>query len=304
MSQKLNITVMLGGPSAEREVSLRSGAAVAKALRSLGHDVTEIDPKDGQFDLPPKTDVVFLALHGTYGEDGTVQRQLDELGALYTGCDAESSHIAFDKVLTKQRCVKAGVPTAKFLVLKSEKAPLPKGWQPPLVVKPVRQGSSVGLQFVERAEDWQKALAEALKFDSEVLVEEKIIGRETTVGILGGEPLPIVEVRPKTGSYDYKNKYTAGRTEYFCPADFDSATTKRIQAAALGAFQAIGGRDYARVDVMVRAGGEPVVLEVNTLPGMTETSLLPKAAAGLNYAQLCQRMMDLALKRKLVTVGM
>ncbi len=295
---------MLGGPSAEREVSLRSGAAVAKALRSLGHDVTEIDPKDGQFDLPPKTDVVFLALHGTYGEDGTVQRQLDELGALYTGCDAESSHIAFDKVLTKQRCVKAGVPTAKFLVLKSEKAPLPKGWQPPLVVKPVRQGSSVGLQFVERAEDWQKALAEALKFDSEVLVEEKIIGRETTVGILGGEPLPIVEVRPKTGSYDYKNKYTAGRTEYFCPADFDSATTKRIQAAALGAFQAIGGRDYARVDVMVRAGGEPVVLEVNTLPGMTETSLLPKAAAGLNYAQLCQRMMDLALKRKLVTVGM
>jgi D-alanine-D-alanine ligase len=299
VSKKLNITVMLGGPSAEREVSLRSGAAVAKALRSLGHDVMEVDPKDGQFDLPPKTDVVFLALHGTYGEDGTVQRRLDELGALYTGCDAEESRMAFDKVLTKQRCVEAGVPTAKYLVLNSEKAPWPKGWQPPLVVKPVRQGSSVGLQFVEQAGDWQKALTEALKFDSEVLVEEKIAGRETTVGILGGEPLPIVEVRPKIGSYDYKNKYTAGRTEYFCPADFDSATTKRIQAAAFGAFQAIGGRDYARVDVMVRDGGEPVVLEVNTLPGMTETSLLPKAAAaaGLNYAQLCQRMIDLALKR-------
>jgi len=299
VSRKLNITVMLGGPSAEREVSLRSGAAVAKALRSLGHDVTEVDPKDGQFDLPPKTDVVFLALHGTYGEDGTVQRRLDELGALYTGCDAEGSRIAFDKVLTKQRCVKAGVPTANFLVLNSEKAPLPKGWPPPLVVKPVRQGSSVGLQFVEQAGDWQKALAEALRFDSEVLVEEKIAGRETTVAILGGEPLPVLEIRPKTGSYDYKNKYTAGRTEYFCPAEFDSATTKRIQAAALGAFQAVGGRDYARVDMMVRAGGEPVVLEVNTLPGMTETSLLPKAAAaaGLNYAQLCQRMVDLALKR-------
>jgi D-alanine-D-alanine ligase len=296
----LNITVMLGGPSAEREVSLRSGAAVAKALRSLGHEVTEVDPKDGQFVLPPGTDVVFLALHGTYGEDGTVQRRLDVLGALYTGCDAEASRIAFDKVLTKQRCVKAGVPMAKFLVVNSEKAPLPKGWQPPLVVKPVRQGSSVGLQFVERVEDWQKALAEALKFDSEVMVEEKIVGRETTVSILGGEPLPVLEVRPKVGSYDYKNKYTAGRTEYFCPAEFDSATTKRIQAAALGAFQAIGGRDYARVDVMVRAGGEPVVLEVNTLPGMTETSLLPKAAAaaGLNYAQLCQRMVELALKRK------
>jgi D-alanine-D-alanine ligase len=300
----LNITVMLGGPSAEREVSLRSGAAVAKALRSLGHDVTDVDPKDGQFDLPPKTEVVFLALHGTYGEDGTVQRRLDELGALYTGCDAEGSRIAFDKVLAKQRCVEAGVPTAKFLVLNSENAPLPKGWQPPLVVKPVRQGSSVGLQFVEHAEDWQMALAEALKFDSEVLIEEKIVGRETTVGILGGEPLPVVEVRPKVGGYDYKNKYTAGRTEYFCPADFDSVMTKRIQATALGAFQAIGGRDYARVDVMVRAGGEPVVLEVNTLPGMTETSLLPKAAAamGLNYAQLCQRMVDLALKRKLVVV--
>jgi len=295
---------MLGGPSAEREVSLRSGAAVAKALRSLGHDVMEVDPKDGQFDLPPKTEVVFLALHGTYGEDGTVQRRLDELGALYTGCDAEGSRIAFDKVLAKQRCVEAGVPTAKFLVLNSENAPLPKGWQPPLVVKPVRQGSSVGLQFVEHAEDWQMALAEALKFDSEVLIEEKIVGRETTVGILGGEPLPVVEVRPKVGGYDYKNKYTAGRTEYFCPADFDSVMTKRIQATALGAFQAIGGRDYARVDVMVRAGGEPVVLEVNTLPGMTETSLLPKAAAamGLNYAQLCQRMVDLALKRKLVVV--
>jgi D-alanine-D-alanine ligase len=244
--------------------------------------------------------VVFLALHGTYGEDGTVQRRLDELGALYTGCDAEGSRIAFDKVLTKNRCLEAGVPTAKYLVVNSKPVPWPKGWQPPLVVKPVRQGSSVGLQFVERVEDWQTALAEALKFDSEVLVEEKIAGRETTVGILGGEPLPVLEIRPKEGSYDYKNKYTAGRTEYFCPADFDSATTKRIQTVALGAFQAIGGRDYARVDVMVRDGGEPVVLEVNPLPGMTETSLLPKAAAaaGLNYAQLCQRMVELALKRK------
>jgi len=304
MSGKLKITVMLGGPSAEREVSLRSGAAVAKALRSLGHEVHELDPRNGSWSLPPKTDVVFLALHGTYGEDGTVQQRLDELGAIYTGCDAESSRIAFDKVLTKKRCLEAKVPTAKFLVVNSKTAPWPKNWQPPLVVKPVRQGSSVGLQFVEQVEDWQNALAEVLKFDSEVLVEEKIVGRETTVGILGGEPLPVVEVRPKTGGYDYKNKYTAGRTEYFCPAEFDSVMTKRIQAAALGAFKAVGGRDYARVDVMVRASGEPMVLEVNTLPGMTETSLLPKAAAaaGLNYAQLCQRMVDLALKRKVVAV--
>jgi D-alanine-D-alanine ligase len=174
------------------------------------------------------------------------------------------------------------------------------GWNPPVVLKPVRQGSSVGLQFVEHIEEWSNALAEAMRFDSEVLVEEKIAGRETTVGILDGEALPVVEVRPKAGAYDYRNKYTAGNTEYFCPAEFDSETTKRIQAAALGAFHAIGGRDYARVDVMVRANGEPVILEVNTLPGMTETSLLPKAAAaaGLSYEELCQRMIDLALRRK------
>jgi len=300
MNHKLNIVVMLGGPSAEREVSLRSGAAVAKALRSLGHEVFEVDPKSGEFVLPEKSDVVFLALHGTYGEDGTVQRQLENLGVPYTGCDSESSRIAFDKVLTKKLCLEAKISTAKFLVVHSAKTPFLEDFQPPLVVKPVRQGSSVGLQFVERVEDWQEALTEALKFDSEVLIEEKIVGRETTVGILGDKPLPIVEVRPKAGSYDYRNKYTIGCTEYFCPADFDPATAKRIQTAALGAFQAIGGRDYARVDVMVRPNGEPVVLEVNTLPGMTETSLLPKAAAaaGLNYEQLCQRMIDLALKRK------
>lgn len=298
--KKLNIVVMLGGPSAEREVSLRSGAAVAKALRSLGHEVSEADPQNGEFALPKKTDVVFLALHGTFGEDGQVQQKLEKMHALYTGCDAESSRIAFDKVLTKQRCVKAGIPTPKSIVAKSLQTPFPQNLPLPLIVKPVRQGSSVGLHFVERAEDWDKAIAGALKFDSEVLVEEKIIGRETTVGILDGQPLPLVEVRPKAGSYDYQNKYTVGATEYYCPADFDPTTTKKIQDAALGAFRAVGGRDYARVDVMVRSNGEPVVLEVNTLPGMTETSLLPKAAAaaGLNYEQLCQRMVDLALKRK------
>jgi len=301
MQRKLNIVVMLGGPSAEREVSLRSGAGVAKALLSLGHSVTEIDPKDKKFALPENTDVVCLApLHGTYGEDGQVQEQLDEIGALYTGCDAQSSRIAFDKVLTKRKCVQAGVPTAEYLVVNSALAPFPAIFQPPLVVKPVRQGSSVGLHFVERIEDWRGALADALNFDSEALVEKKIIGRETTVGILAERALPVVEVRPKVGSYDYRNKYTAGCTEYFCPAAFDAATTNAIQAAALGAFRAIGGRDYARVDVMVRANGEPVVLEVNTQPGMTETSLLPKAAAaaGISYGQLCQAMIDLALKRK------
>lgn len=305
MGGKLNITVMLGGPSAEREVSLRTGVAVASALRKLGNNVSELDPSNANWSLPPKTDVVFLALHGTYGEDGTVQEQLEKLGVPYTGCAPDASRIAFDKVLTKQKCVEANVPTAKFQVFDSADASWPIGWKPPVILKPVRQGSSVGLQFVERVENWRDALAEALRFDSHVLMEEKIIGRETTVGILDGKALPVVEVKVKQGEFDYKNKYTPGASEHFCPADFDAATTKRIQDAALGAFNAIGGRDYARVDVMVRANGDPIVLEVNTLPGMTETSLLPDAAkaAGITYEQLCKKMIDLALKRKSQTIN-
>jgi len=299
MAEPLNITVMLGGPSAEREVSLRSGAEVSKALRGLGHNVRELDPTNENLRLTEDTQVVLLALHGTYGEDGTVQSRLEQLGIPYTGCGVEASRLGFDKILTKQRCVAAGVPTAKFVTIKSSHSKWPEGWIPPVVLKPARQGSSVGLQFVERLEDWNKALGEAMRFDSEVLMEEKITGRECTVGILGGETLPIVEVRPRTGIYDYHTKYTAGTTEYLCPAPFDEPTSRRIASAAFGAFQAIGGRDYARVDVMVRPNGQPEVLEVNSLPGMTETSLLPKAAAaaGLSYAELCQRMIILAMQR-------
>jgi D-alanine-D-alanine ligase len=298
-SGKLKIAVMLGGPSAEREVSLRSGAGVARALRSLGHEVHEVDPSNANWRLPKGTDVVFLALHGTYGEDGTVQRRLEELGVPYTGCDPEASRIGFDKFLTKQQCVAAGIPTARFVLIDSSAASWPMGWNPPVVLKPARQGSSVGLQFVERVSDWSKALAEAMRFDSRVLMEEKISGRECTVGILADAPLPLVEVRPKTGVYDYQTKYSAGTTDYFCPAPFDEATTARIQAAGLGAFHAIRGRDYSRVDVMVQPDGQPVVLEINTLPGMTDSSLLPMAAAaaGISYPDLCQRMVALALKR-------
>jgi D-alanine-D-alanine ligase len=298
MKQRLTITVMLGGPSAEREVSLRSGAAVARALRSLGHQVHELDPRSQAWSLPEGTQVVFLALHGSYGEDGTVQRRLEDLGVPFTGCDSEASRLAFDKVITKRRCMAAGVPTAPFEVLSSPTAPWPAGWQPPLVLKPVRQGSSVGLRFVESMDDWRAALADAFQYDAEVLVEGRITGRETTVGILNGTALPLVEIRPKAGAYDYRNKYSPGATDYLCPAPFDGVTTARIQKAGLDAFHAIGGRDYARVDVMVRPDGGPVVLEVNTLPGMTETSLLPKAAAarGLTFPALCQRMVDLAFQ--------
>ena len=299
MRRSLNIVVFLGGPSAEREVSLRSGQAVARALSSLGHKVTELDPRPGKWKLPANTDVVYLALHGSYGEDGAVQEELEALGVPFTGCDSVASRIAFDKVITKERLVSSNIPTAKYAVIKDTNTPFPSALRFPVVAKPVRQGSSVGLKFVDRIEDWQSALTESLRFDSEVLVEERVIGRETTVAILDDVPLPIVEVRPKQGTYDYQNKYTAGATEYFCPAPFDVATTARIQEAALGAFKVVGGRDYARVDVMVTQQNDPVVLEVNTLPGMTETSLFPKAAAaaGMSYADVCQKMVELALGR-------
>lgn len=299
MSRALDITVMMGGPSAERAVSLRSGTAVASALAGLGHRVTRLDPVEDEWSLPEPTDVVFLALHGTYGEDGRVQGQLDATGVPYTGSDPVSSRVAFDKLETKRCCLAAGIPTPRFTVIRSAHASFPLGWMPPVVLKPVRQGSSVGLRFVERVEDWRDALAETLRHDTEALVEDRVIGREVTVGILDGEPLPVVEIRPLGGQYDYERKYTTGATEYECPARLDRAMTERLQALALRAFEAVGCRDYGRIDLMVGEDDRPLVLEINTLPGMTETSLFPKAAqaVGLGFADLCQRMVDLALRR-------
>ena len=298
MVEPLDICVMLGGPSREREVSLKSGAAVASALREIGHRVVEVDPADGRFELPPNVDVVFLALHGTYGEDGTVQSQLDKLGIPYTGCDAEVSRLAFDKVQTKRACAEVGLALAKDQVVTDANVAPPLGLSFPLVLKPVTQGSSVGLVFVEATSAWPSGLAKAMACGGEILVEEQVVGREVTVGIVDGEPLPIVEIIPKVGAYDYANKYTVGATEYVCPAEFDGQTTERIQTAARRVLSAVGGESYARVDFIVRECGEPVLLEVNTLPGMTETSLLPKAAkaAGMNFTELCQRLVDLALR--------
>lgn len=294
------MTVMLGGPSAEREISLRSGRAVADALRSLGHEVFELDPVNGSgWALPVGTDVVFLALHGTYGEDGCVQRELEKLGVPYTGSDAEASRIAFDKILSKKRFLEAGVPTAPFVVFDKVVDEWPEGWRPPVVIKPARQGSSIGLQLVDSVGELQAALARALAYDSQALMEERILGREATVGILEDKALPVIEVCPKSGVMDYHHKYTKGVTEHYLPGRFDRQTSLRVQEAALAAFRAVGARDYARVDVMVKPNGDPVVLEVNTLPGMTELSLLPKAAAAVGYtfASLCERMIELALAR-------
>ena len=298
MLDVLEICVMLGGPSGEREVSLQSGAAVSKALRGIGHRVSEIDPVDGEFQLPQNTDVVFLALHGTYGEDGTVQAKLDALGVPYTGCGEAVSRLAFDKVVAKQACARWGITTANYCVVDDPEVGIPCGLELPLVLKPVCQGSSIGLEFVESAASWPSGLAKSLEGGGRVLVEERIEGREVTVGIVGGQPLPVIEITAKCGAYDYANKYTVGATEYTCPAEFDKEASLRIQFAGEQALFAVGGGNCARVDFIVRSDGEPVFLEVNTLPGMTETSLLPKAAAasGTSFAELCQWLVELAVE--------
>ncbi len=278
---------------------MRSGAAVARALRALGHHVSEVDPVERKWRLPAGTDAVFLALHGTYGEDGQVQAELSAAGVPFTGTGEEGSRVAFDKILSKKRFETAAVPTPRWAVMNTAADLRPEALRMPMVLKPACQGSSVGLQFVEHEGEWSRALQESFRHGDRVLCEEKISGREVTVAILGDQPLPVVEICPKQGAYDYHNKYTKGATDYFCPADFDAATTRRLQAVGLMAFHAVGAQDYGRTDLIVPETGPPVVLEVNTLPGMTETSLFPKAAAaaGIGFNELCGRMVELALAR-------
>lgn len=294
------VTVMMGGISSEREVSLHSGAMVAEALRSAGYHVHTLDPDPVRgWTLPKGTDVVFLALHGTYGEDGQVQTALDKIGIPYTGCGAEASRIGFDKISTHRACEKLGVRMPRYMEITHPMTQVPDGWQVPVVLKPAREGSSVGLQLIDRKEDFSKALDAVLKLGGGALMEERIYGREITVAILDGKPLPVVEICPDGGVYDYTRKYTKGQTKYFCPADLDAETTLQAQDLALKTFHAIGGKDYGRVDLLVDKSGICYVLEINTLPGMCETSLLPKAAAasGLSYTQLCSRLVELALRK-------
>jgi D-alanine-D-alanine ligase len=294
------VAVLMGGPSAEREVSLRSGAAVSAGLRRAGWRVTDVDIHGPDFVLEPDTAVAFLALHGTFGEDGTLQRLLEERGVAYTGCGVQASHDCFDKAVSKRLFEAAGVPTARYEVLTangSHRVTLPL----PVVVKAACQGSSVGVIIVREAGALDAALAEAFRYGEHVVVEEFIAGRETTVGILGETALPVVEVRPKTGVYDYASKYTKGATEYEVPARLSEAVTREMQAVALKAFRAAGCRDYSRIDFLLDHEERPYVLEINTLPGMTETSLLPKAAnaAGISFEELCSRMVRMALERRM-----
>ena len=298
MVNQFHIAVMAGGFGTEREISLKSGAAVVCALRLLGHQVDEVDPAVKGWRLPDGVQVVFLALHGEFGEDGQVQTCLESLGVPYTGTGPHGSAIAFDKVLSRDAFCRRSIPTPRGAVLTDSCAP-PPGVPPPWVLKPVAQGSSVGLRMVDDETQWSSALKETLKHDKRVLCEERIKGREVTLGVLAGEALPVVEVCPNSNVYDYQSKYTRGATEYFCPADLSEACTERVQQLGLRAFEAVEARDFGRVDMMLDDSLDPYVLEVNTLPGMTETSLLPKAAAaaGIDFNHLCERMVDLAVNR-------
>jgi len=291
------VAVAAGGPSSEREVSLRSGAAVAAALRTAGYDVVETDPAAGRLDLPSGVRGVFLALHGRYGEDGTVQAELEARGVPYTGSDPAASRICFSKRLTRERLAAAGLPVAPGATLTAPApvAPLPL----PVVVKPSREGSSIGCHRVFHEAEWYPALTDALRRDDEAVVERYIPGRELTVGIVGDRALPAVEVRAPDGYYDYTAKYTAGRTEYLVPAPLTPAEAARAAELAGATFRTLGARDLGRVDFRLTPEGEWFILELNNLPGFTATSLLPKAAAaaGIPFPALCARIMEMALAR-------
>lgn len=337
----MKITVLLGGTSAERDVSLTSGQRILAALRAAGHDVAAVDPATGVLDLgaamggvktaPPseqelavlrargfipslltlpevrQADVVFLALHGGHGEDGTLQAMLDMAGIRYTGSGHLGSALAMDKDLSKHLFRAAGVATADWLM-----APRPDSTTGdgeafrdvasdvlglPVVVKPSKQGSTVGLSVVKRLQDFDGAVAEAFRHDDEVMVERFVPGRELTVGILGGDALPVGEIFPKHEIYDYECKYTAGMAVEEFPARLDAAVAAELQEQARRAFAALKLRGCARIDFRLSPEGESSCLEANTLPGMTELSLIPQAAAaaGMDFTMLCERIVELAL---------
>jgi D-alanine-D-alanine ligase len=240
----------MGGPGKERPVSLNSGAAVARALRQLGAEVSEIDVAGRNFSIPEKTDLAFNMIHGTFGEDGELQAILDNLGVPYTGEGEAGSRLAFDKIASKRKFDEASVPNARWEILGlGEKPSIPL----PLVAKPPREGSSVGVHIVLKPEELDAALEDCFARDSEVLIEEFVNGRELTVGIVGGVALPVVEIVPKVDFYSYENKYTKGNSDYFCPARLDEETTRSVQVAALAAHRSLGLEVYSRVDVLLDA---------------------------------------------------
>jgi D-alanine-D-alanine ligase len=296
------IVVLMGGPGSERAVSLATGNAVLKALLGLGLNAVPLDVTGTTLDLPAGVDLAFNAIHGTFGEDGTLQSKLEGLGIPYTGAGSASSRLAFDKNLAKAAFVSAGVPTPRAEILDVTNGPCLPSFSAPFVVKPPREGSSVGVFIVHDQAEALSAITSAAEFGNDILIEEFISGKELTVGILNDMPLPIVQITPPDGVYDMASKYPwlsgAKGSEYICPADLDLETTMAVQSAALAAHRALGVEVYSRVDVLLDAQNRPYVLEANTIPGMTETSLLPKAAAaaGISFPTLCQTIAELSLK--------
>lgn len=304
MSSKFGkVAVMFGGTSAEREVSLRSGAAVLAALQQQGVDAHAFDPKDQPLSALTSAgfDRVFIVLHGRGGEDGTMQGALQLMGLPYTGSRVLGSALAMDKIRCKWLFQAQGLPTAKFLVAEAGKQlnyqDILQQLAGKVMVKPANEGSSIGMSAASTAEELEQALAVATKYDSDVLVEQWIQGREFTVSILNGKALPVVEMRTPRSFYDYEAKYQSNSTEYLCPAPLTAEQTAFLQHTAAAAFTAVGASGWGRVDAMLDEQGNFYLLEVNTVPGMTEKSLVPMAAkaAGLSFEQLVLQILEQTL---------
>lgn len=310
-SQPLSIVVLAGGPSAERDISFQSGSAVTHALRMRGHRVRSYDPSQGK--LPEldwsEVDVVFLALHGQYGEDGVVQRQLDAVGVAYTGSSPAACELTISKSACKERLVQHSIPTPPYVMIhetdvashiQSHAAML--GY--PLVVKPDTQGSSLGVSIVGRPEDLPQALATAMQYDGYCLLEQYIDGTEWTSGLIDDQLLPLIRIQPGAGFYDFESKYVDDETDY----DFEAAVTdvvrQKIGDAAAAAASVTGVCGLSRVDIRVDSYGNPWVLEVNTVPGLTDHSLVPKAAhrTGVDLGELCERACRSAIAGAAVSV--
>lgn len=302
------VAVVMGGPSAEREVSLNTGAAIANALREYGYtNVVEIglDPRNfGKQLAESKAEVVFNAVHGLYGEDGRLQTLLEIREMPYTGSGMIASVSCMDKVITKRMLRDAGISTPACLIVNKKesgiKEKIMQRFRLPVVIKPASQGSSIGVEIVKEEKQLDEALANAFKYSRDILVEEFIGGKELTVSMMqkDGEvvALPVIHIAPHSGTYDYHSKYTKGATEYICPADLDEETTKKVQEISKQAYEVLGCSGVARADVMLDEEGNGYVLEINTVPGMTATSLVPKAAAaaGISFPELCNIILQSA----------
>jgi D-alanine-D-alanine ligase len=306
-SEQIRVAVLRGGVGREREVSLESGRCVAEALRQGGLDVvtSDIRPDDMTILDRRDIDVFFLALHGEFGEDGQLQQVFEDRGLVYTGCGPESSRLAFDKMASKRLFAAAGV--AVPAVVEFAPGDDPAGLEGRLkklgerfVVKPIRQGSSVGVHVVKSRSEAVAAACKVCDEFGDCMIETFVAGREVTVGVLDRQPLPIIEIRSKTGFYDYHAKYVDDRTEYLFDTIDDESVRTRIAQAAMACFDALGCRDFSRIDFIVSEDGTPYALEANTIPGFTTHSLLPKAAAkiGIPMSELCVRIVRTAAAKR------